>query len=230
MEIIKSTLIENIPVKLDGKEVLRKLHMEKKKGADDIYELVELANSIISPKALYGIAYIDNVDAAMVSIKGITFHSRVLSDNLRPIGRIFPFVVTIGKELEEKSNSLKLLKQYCLEEIGNIALRETRKFLSDHLKEEYKIDRLSSMSPGRLVDWPINEQKPLFSLFGDVEQLIGVTLNDSMLMIPKKSVSGVFFPNEAQFESCQLCPREKCESRKAAYDRSLAKKYGYEDP
>ena len=75
-------------------------------------------------------------------------------------------------------------------------------------------------------DWPITQQKELFSLFGDVEELIGVTLTESCLMVPLKSSSGIYFPTEVTFETCQLCPREVCESRRAPYDRALAREYG----
>ena len=217
--------IKKFPVKLDSEEVIKKLHLDKKKGVDYIHELVELANSIISPKALYGVTYINSIKSNTVSIDTIEFNSHVLSENLRNIGKVFPYIITIGQELEVKSSSLKLLKQYCLEEIGNIALRETGKYLADYLKSEYKIKQLSRMSPGRLPDWPITEQKQLFSLFGDVERLVGVRLNENMLMIPKKSGSGIFFPTAVYFESCQLCPRERCEARKAPYDSKLVKKY-----
>jgi hypothetical protein len=50
-----------------------------------------------------------------------------------------------------------------------------------------------------------------------------------MLMLPRKSISGILFPTEVTFFSCQLCPRERCEARKAAYDASLKKKYGLDD-
>ena len=83
------------------------------------------------------------------------------------------------------------------------------------------------MSPGdgsRTV-WPITQQKQLFSIFGNVEDLIGVRLTDSMLMIPVKSVSGIFVPTEIKFETCQLCPGERCIARKAPYDPGLEKKY-----
>jgi hypothetical protein len=84
------------------------------------------------------------------------------------------------------------------------------------------------MSPGSLKDWPITEQKILFSSLGDVESAVGVRLTGSFLMIPRKSVSGIYFPTEIPFLSCQLCPREKCPSRQAAYDRKLVAKYGIE--
>ncbi len=81
------------------------------------------------------------------------------------------------------------------------------------------------MNPGSLEDWPITQQKQLFSIFGNVEDLIGVKLTDSFLMIPRKSVSGIYFPTEVMFYSCQLCQRKNCEERQAPYDKSLEDKY-----
>jgi hypothetical protein len=82
-------------------------------------------------------------------------------------------------------------------------------------------DAEKDMSPGSLPDWPIQAQRPLFRLFGDAAESLGVQLTDSMLMIPSKSVSGICFPTEQTFASCQLCPRERCPSRQAKYDGSL---------
>ena len=79
------------------------------------------------------------------------------------------------------------------------------------------------MNPGSGdVDiWPIEQQRELFSLFGDVKALIGVTLTDSFLMIPNKTVSGVFYPTEVDFVTCQLCHRERCPNRRAPFDAHL---------
>ena len=82
------------------------------------------------------------------------------------------------------------------------------------------------MTPGSLPDWPIEEQESLFAVLGDTQASIGVALSESLMMVPEHSVSGVVFPTEARFESCQLCPREKCPGRRAAYDEGLYdKKY-----
>ncbi|MBN2246450.1 MAG: vitamin B12 dependent methionine synthase, partial [Candidatus Aminicenantes bacterium] len=75
----------------------------------------------------------------------------------------------------------------------------------------------SSISPGSLTDWPIEEQKPLFSLFGDTQNLIGVILTPQMLMIPKKTISGIFFPTKEKFIPCRLCSRQDCPEREAPY-------------
>jgi hypothetical protein len=44
-------------------------------------------------------------------------------------------------------------------------------------------------------------------------------------MVPLKSASGIYFPNETEFENCQLCPMEKCIGRRAPYDPDLVKQY-----
>jgi hypothetical protein len=77
------------------------------------------------------------------------------------------------------------------------------------------------MNPGSLPDWPLSEQKPLFTLLGGGPTTIGVQLKDSFLMVPVKSVSGIWFPTEEKFESCQLCQREKGPGRRAPFDSGL---------
>jgi hypothetical protein len=44
-------------------------------------------------------------------------------------------------------------------------------------------------------------------------------------MIPTKSVSGIYFPTEITFYSCQLCPPKASDGRKAPYDERKAKEY-----
>jgi hypothetical protein len=34
-------------------------------------------------------------------------------------------------------------------------------------------------------------------------------------------VSGIFFPSESGFESCQLCRRDPCSERRAPFDADL---------
>ena len=220
-------VLDKIPIHLDTKEVLKGLHLDEKRGyLNGVQELVEVANSVIAPKAIYEVSYVDNRNEDAVDIGGIKFTSHVLRINLDKIGRVFPYVVTIGNELEDRAASLdNLLKQYCLDEMGDEALALLRRYLEDYLRKKYRLGQISNMSPGSLEDWPITQQKQLFSLFGNVEDLIGVKLNPSLLMIPRKSESGIYFPTEAKFYSCQLCPRERCQDRQAPYDRKLAESY-----
>ena len=125
-------------------------------------------------------------------------------------------------ELEDWSNSIDdMLKGYWAEAIKRMALGSAMNALAEHLMEHYRPGRTSSMSPGSLADWPIQEQRTLFKVLGNTRDSIGVQLTDSFLMIPTKSVSGIWFPTETTFESCQLCPRTDCPGRRAPYDKDL---------
>ena len=220
-------ILDDIPMHLDINEVSKKLHLAKKKGySNTARELVELASSVIRPKVIYEVSYVGSKNEDAVDIGNVKFTSHVLRVNLDKIGKVFPYVVTIGKELEDNAASFdNLLKAYCLDEIGNMLVELGMEYLEDYLKRRYKLEQLSNISPGSLEDWPITQQKQLFSIFGNVEDLIGVKLTDSSLMIPKKSVSGIFFPTHVKFYSCQLCPRENCKERAAPYDKNLAESY-----
>jgi len=216
--------LEAIPVSLDILSVRHEL-----RGGDEgqIQALLEVAKPLISGKALYQASYIEKKLEDAVIIDGICLRSRVLSKNLEKVGRVFPYIVTIGKGLEERADaSVDLLEKYYLDQIGNVALSEGRKHLEAHLRSRFGLNGLSFMSPGSLGDWPIEEQAPLFSIFKGAEDSIGVSLTKSLVMIPKKSVSGIYFPTEVTFYSCQLCPRQSCEGRKARYNEDLAKEYG----
>ena len=221
-------VLDSIPVILDPEEVLRRLRIRKlSKGIEEtVQELIEIVRPVAKPKAIYEVSYVDNKDGDSLSIGGVRFTSRVLRVNLDKVGRVFPYVVTCGRELDEITvPSSDFMKYYYLDTIKGIVLRSANNYLKDYLKRNYAISQLSSMNPGSLEDWPITQQRELFSIFGNVEELIGVGLTEALYMVPLKSVSGIYFPTRIEFVSCQLCPREVCEGRKAPYDPDLAKKY-----
>ena len=205
---------------------------EGSRHLDSVKALVADAEEIGGPKAMYREAYVENREDGAVVVDGIRFQSRVLRINLDQAHRVFPYVATCGVELATWYRSQDdLLKQFWAETIAEAALRQAMSALRSHLNEQYRPKNLSSMAPGSLEDWPIQEQKPLFALLGDPEKEIGVRLTESMLMVPTKSVSGIFFPSEGSFESCQLCPREKCPGRRAPFEAELyAGKYGLATP
>ena len=224
------TILENIPLDLEFQKIKGRLHAVGEKGLAKAHSLLEMARPLISARALYKVCFIEERPEDALIIDGTHFRSHVLKQNCEGVERVFPFVVTIGADLEDEAEACKdLLDKYYIDRIGNIALIMARKYLEDHLRTKYALGGMSHMNPGSLKDWPIQEQTPLFSLLGDPENAIGVQLNDSLLMIPRKSVSGIFFPTEVRFESCELCPRERCEGRRAAYNETHAKKYGIQD-
>ena len=216
--------IAPIPVNLSLDVVQARLRAP---SAEVLEPLLADALSLAEAKAAFAVAYIEEKGTDEVVIEGRRFKSRVLRKNLETVGRVFPAVVTIGSRLEQKADQTSdLLEKYYLDMIGNLILAEARSSVSCQLCRRFAIGTLSWMSPGSLEDWPLEEQGPLFALLNGVEAAVGVRLTESLLMLPRKSVSGIFFPSETTFFSCRLCPRPRCEGRKARYDENAVKAYG----
>lgn len=209
--------LESIPVTLDLVEIAAGLGLDPaRKAFAGLEELVTLAQGLIHPRGCYHVAFVEARGERSVELSGIVFHSRILSGNLGGVDKVFPYIVTVGPDLERTAAAQgDLVKQYYLEEIANIALEQAAVWLAGYLESRYGVTGLAGISPGSLEDWPITEQDKLFSIFGDPERLVGVRLTESMLMVPRKSISGIFFPSEEGFVACQLCGRERCSARKA---------------
>jgi hypothetical protein len=218
-------VLHDIPFELDFEILLAKLHLRQ--GTDDAKEVENLVDTIRTyarPKAIYKVSYIEERRNDNIRLDGATFTSRVLRTNLDKIERVFPFVATCGREVDELNLcSGDILKEFWVDQIKEIALRCSCRYLHDYLCRKYALGKFSIMSPGSgdVTVWPIEQQRILFSLFGDVKKLIGVELTDSFLMVPKKSVSGIIFPTERDFRSCRLCHRKNCPSRSAPFDEIL---------
>ncbi len=224
-------VLDNFSIQLLPDYLIKQLRLDKRKDASAIaLDLIETAEALITPKIVYKVSYIEGKGEESVAIEGQMFTSSVLRKNLEKVERVFAYIITIGSELEEQASVMDdLLNQYYLETTADIALGLGKQHFEKHLKRQYGLEKIASMSPGSLPNWPITEQKPLFSLIGNTEELVGVRLTESMLMLPRKSISGIVFPTEVTFFSCQLCPRERCEGRKAPYDEALKEKYGLAD-
>jgi hypothetical protein len=226
-------VMDSIPIALRLEDVIKRMRLRNRNETilGNIREMLDIAGPIARPKAVFDVAYIENKNGDSMEIGGVQFKSRVLRINLDKVERVFPYVVTCGRELDEIDiPSTDFIKGYYLDQIKETAVVLARQHVENQLKKRYALGQLSQMAPGAGAgdDWPIMQQKELFALFGGrekVQEVIGVRLTDSFLMVPIKSVSGLLFPTEVRFESCQICPREQCIGRRAAYDPAMVKKY-----
>lgn len=216
---METFVLDHIDPHLNIELLMKRLHLKKGESYTREFEvLVEEASAIAHPKAVGSLAFIDEKEDDHIILNGVKLNSRILRVNLDQTHRVFPYVVTCGAELAEWAlTKTDMLERYWAEEICEQTMRLASQAIQKEIDRRYEPGRLSSMSPGSLDDWPLGEQAPLFSLLGNVSEAIGVVLNDSMMMIPSKSVSGILFPADVPFASCQLCPRKNCPSRKAAF-------------
>ena len=145
---------------------------------------------------------------------------RLVRVQLRGSQAAAAFVVTIGARLESEARALmtagQSLEGYVLDTVGSIAVEAA----ADVLEEEVTtavVDRgwniTNRFSPGYCT-WETSDQHSLFSLLP--EQPAGVTLSDSSLMSPIKSVSGVIGLGpevEHRPYACELCSMTNCHQR-----------------
>ena len=221
--IMQAVILDNTAAQLQLQNLYRKLRMkEDSPQAAELRGLVHDAEAIARPKALCGIAYIDERGDDFVVIDGIRFSSRVLAVKLKDTHRVFPYLATCGTELEEWANGLDdMLHRYWSEAIREAYMRKAMDAATTYMQETYRPGEMSRMNPGSLADWPLEEQLPLFQLLGNTESTVGVQLTDSLLMVPTKTVSGIRFGAAGNFESCMMCPRPSCPNRRAPYDPAM---------
>lgn len=222
-----NTIIKNeIPFKIELDEFLEIIKMSKDyKDIDKIKKYVKKANQIAVPKAMYREVFINDRGENYVIVEEEKFESKILKVNLEDVHKVIIYLITCGREIEKwaKDKRGDMLGDYWLSMLQEAILEKARDFIKEEITKKYLPGSTSVMNPGSLIDWSITEQKKLFNLLGNPEKEVGVRLTESFLMLPAKSVTGLIYPTENDFENCQVCPRKNCPSRSAPYDPSLIK-------
>ena len=221
--IMNVVILDEIDFNPQLSRVLKVLRLKPDSSyAGKVEEMLNDACQIARPKAMFRIAGIDQKDQDGVVIEGIQWFSRIMAVNLKDVHRVFPYITTSGRELYEWKNGFEdLLEAFYADAISQLALQKAGQHLLDHLKTTFQLGKTASMNPGSLEDWPITAQVSLFQLLGDPLESIGVELQESMLMVPNHTVSGIRFTSEDGFSNCELCPRDQCTHRKMPYNPTL---------
>jgi hypothetical protein len=217
-----------IPVVLDTEAVVKLLRQGRTgdRLAGIAFGLAEKARQIARPEAIYKIAHSRPIDDANVDIDGTVFTSKVLNKLIRDQKTVYPFLATIGKELDELPIPPKdMMANFCLDTIKTLVLVNAVDYLEKYIRKKHNILKTALLNPGEIEDWHISQQRPLFNLFKDPQSQIGVSLTAGGVLRPIKSRSGLIFANEDGFISCRLCTQFQCPGRRAQYDPELQKQY-----
>ena len=137
------------------------------------------------------------------------------------------FICTAGTEYEEYQKRLKeegdMVRVFIADALGSVIAEKTADCMEKALQES--IDKLgwnhtNRFSPG-YCGWHVSEQQLLFPLFGG--DTCGVSLTESSLMMPIKSVSGIIGlgPQVRHLDyTCGLCDFKQCYKRKQRIRKS----------
>lgn len=129
------------------------------------------------------------------------------------------FVCTIGPEMEKWSRQLlnngDSVKGYLVDMIASITVESITDYLHDYIGElmlNRGLKITNRYSPG-YCNWPVSEQHLLFSLLPP--NFCGITLTDSALMVPIKSISGIIGAGHQVKRKEYIC--DKCEVKDCTY-------------
>ncbi len=214
-------IVEDISFALNEAKIKKKLMINGQQYETLFKEMIVEAKEIAKPRAIYQEYTVAKKGEEYIVIDGIKFVSKILRKNLDSAERVIVYVLTVGQEIADWAENKKdLLLSYWADEIQKEILNSAASNIYHKLDQllTHHGKNVSEMNPGSLPDWPIEEQKKLFSLLGNVRSGIGVELTDSYLMLPAKSVSGIKFPLASSFENCALCQREDCPNRRVPFN------------
>lgn len=133
----------------------------------------------------------------------------------------------ISQRISEQLYGEQRLRAMFLDDLGSWAVDQVRQQLCRQIEDDAASRRLhasASLSPGE-SEWSVAEQAVIFSLLD--ARKIGVTLNESMVMSPVKSLSLIVGtgPNALGVEgasNCDFCTiRERCNYRRLRLASSL---------
>lgn len=164
-----------------------------------------------------------NTEKETLSVMGREFNiGRIITRQLRGSQRYAFFVATAGMEFEEFQHKLKasgdMVKIFITDAIGSVIAEKAADRMEELLENLISPGgwhHTNRFSPG-YCGWHVSEQQSLFPLF-NTDAPCGVTLTDSSLMTPIKSVSGVIGlgENVRKLEyTCGLCDFKLCYKRK----------------
>ncbi len=210
-------MINNITVKtyknipLNFREILRYAGCPKTERPRLLDECIDEIADRLSYKVCWGEFEI-RIDESLVDFGFARTKSADLAKNLKGCKKILLFAATVGIEIDRmitKYGRLSPTKALFFQAIGAERIESLCDTFCREMSELFKKDNLflrPRFSPG-YGDLPLILQKDIFEVLSCPKK-IGVTLNDSLLMSPSKSVTAI----AGISDKCAKEGKSKCES------------------
>ncbi len=185
-------------------------------------------HKLLKPKLDFRRFALDGVDCKSIKLAdGTHFKSHKLAKAVGNAEEIYCFIATVGSKIDEEIQRLMRERRYAdayvLDAVGSISAENVVEQYYQHMAEKSKKEGRAvtlRFSPG-YCDWPLEQQRLLFATFTD-RTPVGVSLSQSFLMSPRKSVSGVFgiLPPgtsgaDPAYNPCVTCCKHDCIARRS---------------
>lgn len=197
------------------KEILR--YAGCKDANDDIASLLDACIREVKDRLIYKVCYRElsvTTDGEICDFDMFKLRSQKLASNLKGCKRVLLFAATVGVEIDRliaKYGRLSPAKALMFQAIGAERIEALCDTFCLDLEKEKDMALRPRFSPG-YGDLPLSAQKDIFAVL-DCERRIGLTLNDSFLMSPSKSVTafaGVGSNEKRMKNKCSACAMRDC--------------------
>ena len=224
---VHNVSIDKTGIRIDPRELLKILGEQQGVIDEHTGTLVDqyigeiLQNS--SPSGAYILVEaLESSSTEYISIPGITFNSgRIIHKMLRHSVYYALFIVTAGPGPENLARSLMSEGNYLEGYIADLVASALVDSAADQVQEQVRklagkqgLKITNRYSPG-YCSWSVAEQQKLFSLFPG--GCCGISLSESSLMSPVKSISGIIgVGSDVAFRdyTCEICSMKNCHFRK----------------
>jgi len=188
----------------------------------ELEQIIAHANNICMPRAAYRICSGQMVSKHFIEIDAIPMKvGSIIGGYLEKATRFGVFVATAGREYDDYLHQLKdegdIVKEFLADALGSEIAEATVRYVTSQIADDASGNGLSitkSYSPG-YCGWHVREQQALFAIFP--AEPCGIKLNDSCLMHPVKSVSGIVGLGAEIIQlpyACDICGLKTCYKRK----------------
>ncbi len=202
-------------------------HEVSAKIRDLLTQAMNRFNASAAPVALFADISVNDF-ADLFTGEGRNDPDALLADIFPAADRLALFALTQGQAISEEIENLlagnDIALGYTLDTVASLAADNAVGLL----EKMYADEMLANSSDGKEIwalgyspgycGWHISGQKKLFQYLQP--ELIGISLNDSFLMIPLKSVTGVFIAGDREihyfkpnFTFCRTCRTKSCHAR-----------------
>jgi hypothetical protein len=223
--VTEPSIITDFQLSLEVAHVLQGQGIDPARARSEIVavaqEVLEEARGMLAPAALYIVLPVRDFRHQRVALEGgavSVFEGPLVGQALAGATEVALAVCTTGPALDERMTAMSAagdtVRALALDGAGNAAVAEVTRMVSERICAEASTRGLRTgmrASPGQ-EGWPLEQQRVLFDLVPADE--IGVRLNESCLMLPRKSVSfvvGLGLEMRADAVTCDFCSkRERC--------------------
>jgi hypothetical protein len=226
MQVISQD-IEKSRILVHPEDIIRLLGGQE--GAADAHasmlvdEYIEKCRKVMSPSGAFVLAKALETESVEEIACGEThfLSGSIIHKMLKNSETYAFFLVTIGPEPEELARDLLANGEFLEAYITDLVASALVDSVADQVHETIrKVALVRDMkvtnrySPG-YCSWDVAEQQKLFKFFP--ENSCGITLSESSLMSPVKSISGIIgMGPQVKFNeyTCEICPMKTCHFRK----------------